>query len=476
MPLRAALVTVVSALVVAVAPAVSHADPQGAGGASTAQHAAARHATAQHAPAPVKRVTRRYGGGPVALEPGQRLVLRFHGRRGDRVRLGPVYRDHHTGEPYYGYTSGGTVALRGPDGRRVRTDRTGFFRLPTSGWFRLTHRGSRGRVQLFKQVRLSHAAGEVTRVPHRRGYQYAVRLTVGPGLRVVSFGTWLDGAVAGGRVHIPGGQALVVSPGLPLVGSGVTRPGDPLEVGQRVLAVVAPAASGRVVTTRPTAVDAAIDGAGVVLPSGSAGAVLATLDAADVARSPQDLVSGRIVGGPTSPFDWTVLVVTPAGDVVRPAPYTSNGAPPLFRLDQQPGTYRVVAFPSRPRAGGGSLELHTVVDGGPVVVNGPVVTVPARPDGRFTLLTISEPTPDLGVDVSVEGTTVPAPWRVYAGQLDDPYCPPRGPLGCADGWGVSLTDPADSFEPIWYGGHVLTMPLEGQATGEFSVRLTSVTR
>ena len=85
---------------------------------------------------PVKRVVREYGAGSVAVAPGQRLVLRFTGERGDRVRLGSELSYH--GKPYYGSVYKEDVSLRGPRAKsKVGVD--GFFRLRATGRFTLRY-------------------------------------------------------------------------------------------------------------------------------------------------------------------------------------------------------------------------------------------------------------------------------------------------------------------------------------------------
>lgn len=432
---------------------------------------------------PVKKVVRQYGDGPVVLAPGQRLVLRFQGRRGDRVRLASQYRSQ--GKPYYASLYDQGVSLNGPH-TRARSDASGFFRLRESGWFSLRYdnparnAAAVPRVQLLKQVRLTHDGRSTTRLPLRRGMQYAVTVRAPrSGLEVVSFGTELFGVVSqGGYSYSGGGQALVVAPGLPVVGD---NPHDALTKAlaprQRVLVLVNPSQAGSVTTSVPTeAGPVSLDGPAVPLPGGGTQGVVAELEAADIAVSAQRLLNARLVGSQAK-RDWSVLVLPETGGVAKPssAAYALNGpdATSLYQLAATTGTYRVLAFPTSRTAPAGQLELDSVADGGTIAVDAPSVAVSARPDGRYTLLGITQVKEFAASYLSVSNVTVTAPWAVYAGRLTSPRCPPRGPLGCGDGNGVSVSSggAGNSFQ---YGGYVLTMPMADQTTGSFSVRLTTI--
>ena len=437
-------------------------------------------AATPRAEAATNHVTRRYGGPPVRVEKGDRLVMKFHGRAGDRVRLTvPVDKgegwliSHHPTEKEL-------TSLRTPEGRRVAIDSSSFYRLPTTGWFRFHYRsveGLRSRVQLMKQIRLHHDGTKMTHVPQRRGYQYAVRLRVGPGIRVVSFGTQVESAItarplesavsAFGRVGY-GTESIVIGPGLAMVGhhSGLALT-EPLKKGQRILALLSSDARGRVITTRPERISAVVDGPAV--PFGRDGAVMTTIDSADVATSAERLLHARVVGS----RDWNLLVVAPDRTVHQLAAPGRYADAPLLDLHELEvdGTYRVVVYPLTTRAGRGSLELDTVADGGAVTVDGPGVTVPARADGRFTLLSM-DGAPQTTRYLSVSDATLAPPWRVHAGLLE-PDCGDHAP-GCGDGERATSTDQrlatGDGFS---YGGSVLVMPLCGQTSGTLTVRIST---
>ena len=204
--------------------------------------------------AAVKKVVREYGAGSVAVAPGQRLVLRFHGKRGDRVRLGGEYR--YKGRPYYGDVYTEDVSLRGPRAKsKVGVD--GFFRLRETGRFTLRYdnptsdAGGVDRVQLFKQVNVTHDGSGTTRVPRRRGIQYVATVRAPrSGINVVSFGAFPYGLVTQGkRVGRVESESLVLAPGLPVQGADpaptLTRP---LKPGQRVMVQIDPSYKSRIST------------------------------------------------------------------------------------------------------------------------------------------------------------------------------------------------------------------------------------
>lgn len=430
---------------------------------------------------PVKKVVRQYGDGPVTLRKDQRMVLKFDGKRGDRVWLGVAYRLR-TGNPYYGTVTG--TNLRGPGGR-VRIDRTGAYRLPTSGRFRIGYRaevygGKAQHVQLFKQVRVTHDGRGATRLPERRGYQYAVRVRAPrTGLNLVSFGTQLFGVASRGKFESgSGGESLVVAPGLPALGDATYALTEELEPHEQFQVLLDPSDSGKVVTREPTDVGRrALDGPALSLPGGGTQAVIAQVDAADLAVSAQRLLHARVVGTEAK-HAWRVLVFPAGGGVVKPsAPGVSLNFPmgaPLYQLTDTTGDYRVLALPTTETAPAAQLELDSVADGGTITVDAAPVNVPARPDGRFTLLTIAKDQPQVYSSsyLSVSDVTVAGPWAVYAGSLTSAHCPPQGPLGCADGNGVVVTSGMASNQPQ-HGGYVLTMPTAGQTSGSFTVRLTT---
>lgn len=436
-------------------------------------------AATPRAGADVRLVTRSYGGPPVRVERGDRLVMRFHGRAGDRVRLAIPVGEDEGWVTSHNPTDERLTTLRTPAGRKVAIDSSSFYRLPTTGWFRFHYRSAerqRARVQLVKQVRLVHDGTRATRVPKRRGYQYAVRLRVDRGIRVVSFGTRVESAIAArplesavwafGRVGY-GTESIVLGAGLGMVdddGNALTRP---LRKGQQVLALLSTDDRARVVTTRPEHTAAVLDGPAA--PLRRDGAVTTTIDSADVAASAERLLHARVVGS----RDWTVLVVAPDGSVdpvAAPGRYGDAPRLDLHRLGDD-GTYRLVVFPRTTGAGRATLELDTVADGGAVTVDGPGVTVAARPDGRFTLLSM-DGAPRTARYLSVSDATLAPPWRVHAGLLE-PDCGDHAP-SCGEGEAATSTDQLlASGQSFSFGGSVLVMPLAGQTSGTLTVRIST---
>ena len=66
---------------------------------------------------------------------------------------------------------------------------------------------------------------------------------------------------------------------------------------------------------------------------------------------------------------------------------------------------------------------------------------------------------------------MPGRWVVYAGSLVLPDCQGDAALGCGDEVGTVVSAPA-TYNGRQRGGYVLTMPIEGQTTGSFTMRLT----
>jgi hypothetical protein len=422
---------------------------------------------------PVKKVVRQYGDGPVLLKKGQNLTLRFRGERGDQVRLARQYRDG--GRTFLDDIYGDAVSIRG---RRTtaRMDGSRFFRLRESGWFTLRFassvRATPRRVQLLKRVVVEHT-GSTIKIPERRGYAYAVRLRAPrAGIQVATFGAFLTNVHAQGDRYPYStyfGEALVLAPGLPIVGADAyAELSEPLKPGQQVMVDVAPWASGRVTVAEPRVVGrSSLDGPAIELSGGGTEAVLAEIAASDLAGSAQQLLNVR-VADPDLTHYWRVVVLPDTGGL---APST-GAADSIYQLDATAGTYRVLVFPASRKVADTTLELDSVADGGTIARDGAPVTVQARADGRFTLLGIEQPQDYLPSYLSVSDVTVPGSWAVYAGRLTVPDCTGDTSLGCGDGNGVHQSVPGNGSSPS-YGGHVLTMPLEDQSTGSFTVKVSS---
>ncbi|UUZ59775.1 hypothetical protein [Nocardioides sp. B-3] len=291
-------------------------------------------------------VRRRAGEAREGAAPGVALS----GERGDRVRLAAVYR--HDGESSFASTRYTTVTLRGQRST-FRLGADGFFRLRGTGWFTLPtdrpsyHEIGVRRVQLLKQVAVTHDRRGSTRVPVRRGIQYAITVRAPrSGIDLVSVGQWGFGVVGNDYADYIEGESLVLAPGLPVYGSNPTFPlTQPLKPGQDVTVLANPATTGRVTTTEPRdAGTTRLDGPAIQLPGGGAGAVVTEVAAADLASSAQRLLNVRFVGA-TADHYRTTLVLPPGGGVAELAApaYTAGGSwpAPLYRLVQTEGTYRV---------------------------------------------------------------------------------------------------------------------------------------
>lgn len=429
---------------------------------------------------PVKKVVREYGAGSVAVAPGQRLVLRFTGERGDRVRLGSELS--YRGKDYYGGVYDEDVSLRGPRATsKVGVD--GFFRLRETGRFTLRYdnptnaAGGVDRVHLFKQVNVTHDGSGTTRVPRRRGIQYVATVRAPrSGINVVSFGAFPYGLVTQGKyVGRVESESLVLAPGLPVQGADPTPTlTNPLKPGQRVMVQIDPSRRSRISTSVPSEAGAAtLDGRAVKLPGDGSRAVVADLAAADLDASAQRLLNVRVAGEKAGDH-WSVLVLPPSGGVAglsAPGAYAYPGEP-LYQLTETTGTYRILVFATSRKADAGEFELDSVVDGGTIAVDGGDVSVAARADGRYTLLGITQPEAFSRSWLSVGAVTVPGRWAVYAGRLVIPDCSRDESLGCGDETGISVSTPATQNGPQ-RGEYVLTMPVEDQTTGSFTVRLTS---
>jgi hypothetical protein len=425
---------------------------------------------------PVKKVVRQYGDGPVLLKKGQDLKLRFRGERGDQVQLAKQYRDG--GRTYVDAVYEDLVSIRGS--RTIaRVDGSRFFRLRESGWFTLRFaasvRDTPRRVQLLKRVVLQHT-GKSLKVPERRGYAYAVQLqTPRSGIRLATFGTRISNVHAQGDRYPYSsyfGQSLVIAPGLPLLGADeYSELSAPLKPGQKVLVDLAAWRPGRVAVAEPRDVGrTSIDGPAIELSGSGTEAVLTEIAASDLARSAHQLLDVRVTD-PDLTYYWRVLVLPEAGGLADEAA-TSPRAAPLYQLDASAGTYRVLVFPTSRKVSDTTLELDSVADGGTIARDGAPVTVPARADGRYTLLGITQPQAYMPSYLSISDVTVPGSWTVYAGWLTRVDCTRETSLGCGDGNGVGQSVPGNGSMPL-YGGYVLTMPLEGQTTGSFTVKLSS---
>lgn len=468
MLLRPSLAATTLALLAATAPAATASETRGQEATAAAQRAAAD----------TVRVSRSYGGPPVRVDGGGRVVLTFEGRAGDLVRLTlpvpggggrPLLQDP---------TEKSLTSLRSASGRTVASNALGYYRLPSTGRFRFDYRhrvfdATTTRVQLVKQVRIPHDGTTATRVPKRRGFQYAVRLPVSRDLRVVSFGTPIESVLTAGSVGRVGygSESITLGAGVSLGDDGGFPLTEPLAKGQRVWALLPAKAAGRVVTTRPTTVAGDVDGPAA--PIRRDGAVTATLSAADLAGSPGGLLHVRVTGS-DDPSDWTVVVVRPDGTLNPVAAPGRDGVVPKRDIHQltAPGSYRVLAYPRSPGLGRASIELDSVADGGTVAIDGPGVVVPARPDGRFTLLTMTGAV-DTTRYLSVSSATVVGPWQVHAGLLE-PDCVDLLRPSCGEAVSAVATDQHPvSDDALHVGTAVVVMPLAGQTSGTLTVRVAT---
>jgi hypothetical protein len=168
------------------------------------------------------------------------------------------------------------------------------------------------------------------------------------------------------------------------------------------------------------------------------------------------------------PFDSFPIVFSPGHRLVPPfgLPF---GPRVVHRLPAN-GTYQVVQMAPSADVSAEPVEVDSLVDAGRIQVDGPTLTVDSRPDGRWTIASIPEPSQ--AVYLTVDNITVSGPWLAYAGIL--PFsCPEFAPLGCGPGnVYVSLTSEHDSLVwPLLVGGHLVVDP--GPGGGSLDVGLTT---
>jgi hypothetical protein len=412
---------------------------------------------------PIKQVTREYGDGPVTVPKKTNLSLRFHGKRGDRVTLG-VITDNDT---YVADRGDLDLVLVGPDGR-VKQGRDGYWRLRDKGRHTFEFHPARRalRVQLLLQKRVVHDVDRVQRLRERRGYQYVVRLTVPKsGLRVTTFDAGVHRLFTRrhglSRFFVTTDAAFLLRPGAGVDASWGTIT-KPLEAGDRVWAYVDAGAPARVDTTVPTALPVAIDGADTPLPAGTPTAV--SFDGAQgqlvrIHRSADTPGWAAVLLGPSdSRVPWTAMTVAD--------PQGGRRSAGLYLLPA-PGRYQLVMLPGM---AADTLAIDSLVQAPAIDVDGPAGTLPVPSDGRWVVAPIARPVP---ADVVASAVTIVGRWEVFAGELPYPRCPARGPLGCGDFRTTFVNQDDLTNGPIWYGGHVVFAPLEGQTAGSVDVRLVT---
>lgn len=401
---------------------------------------------------PVKRVKRAYGGPPVSVVRDQVLLLRFKGKRGDRVRLNPLYR--RGARAHYGSTEKHEVQIVGPKGR-VRRDSAGFYRLSATGRhtlrFESTEHGARGRFLLVKGVIRDHSPGSVTPLPLRRGFQYLVTLRAPrTGLDIVTFGSEVSGVISRGRYRASYTRTLTIGAGVAVSGGTRFELTEPLRAGEKVTVVIDASSAGYVETHRPEEAALRIDGPAAPLPSQGRTALRVPIEA-----NPGSILRTRLNGRHDA---WSIVVRRPNGRFLPPLGVNTS----LFEFPE-PGTYELLAVPRKSGMGDtDSLELDSLLDVGPITVGGPAIAVAAPVDGRWAIGEV------YGANSALLEGSAPKGWSVYAGRLEEARCGRDAPLACGEGWGVYLGSTPARFDA---GGHVLVMPATGDVTGVAHVQL-----
>lgn len=427
-----------------VAASMGLASPPGAQGVSDAS-------SAERRPTSIKTVVREYGDGPVRVERGQLLKLRFEGRKGDRVGLAATRARGRMFEELRGRLR---LAGRKPEGS--------FFTLPRSGRFTFSYRASlrvsRDLVQLVRQQRVEADPSRRLRLPARRGTMYVVGVRAPKsGLTVASFGDTairdLDSSLEASRLQ--GVSRIVLGDGLARSAAGSSI--DQVRPGERVWVPLAPSGAADVRVGPITKLATSVDGAPVQLSDSALG-----YDVSFEASAGQEL-HAWVAASPMVHADLTsgMSLWTPGA-----APYQHNQFG-LFEVATG-GTQHAIFLPE----GAGrdtEFSVDSLVEGPPIQV-GPVSTYAPSPDGRWTVATIT------GGDYELLWLTNPtAPdWQVVVGDPFSglaPECSEPSGNSCGEQYykagGNGITDVRIAE------GNRLVLATPPGATGTVNVRLTT---
>jgi hypothetical protein len=292
-------------------------------------------------PVTLLEVTREYGDGPVAVSAStDKVRIRFHARKGDRVKLFGAHRC--------------PLVLRGPTGVDVPGDRSGFWRvrelgLQTMHFQRCERATDRDlSLQLTKlEVRPVTVNGAPTRLPGHVGYIRGVRVTVPASGRLQVMTpreSFTSLVVAGRRYRLAdwpeyydatyGKRYLFLEPEHQIETADFRTPitaaakATPLQMpvlhaGERVLALTAdppgaePVRGVRVWASTAKAVPVVVDGDPVVLAAGEIPYRELQLDYWGIAGTWLHLEMAGSLGGVAPTGAWYVPVTGPARVLVR---------------------------------------------------------------------------------------------------------------------------------------------------------------
>lgn len=407
----------------------THAEPATAAAAQAQPQAVA-------APRSVKRVRTSYGAEPVRRDRGRQTVLiTFHGKRGDVVRLDTGVSSRLAGSK--------TQLLRGE--KAVPSDWRFFWKLPRSGRFTFRFVPSRKDVgtrwlQLVKVRALRIGYDETVSLPaSKRGFVNAVRFSIADGeralLRTQGY-AWKTVLNPNGDTDRVAGSLMQFEPGQP-VGStyGLGAGKRPLGAGN-VLVLV----GGKSVSlSRSVLTPLALDGAPVEL------------------RGDGEL------------REYAFAVNLPAGtafhanahgtskgrqSLTDPHGYGSSVAPDtdIFWTDEE-GEHRFSVILKKGATT--RLTLDSVLDVGQVGVGSPVTFTTAEP-GQYVVAEVTRDRAMASITASHATVTradgTPSTWRVVAGPKAQPVCGfgPGTPLGCGD-YSTGVIDQDTSTDDSWAG-------------------------
>jgi hypothetical protein len=403
-----------------------------------------------------KIVVRKYGAGPVRQDDAdQRLVIRFRGKKGDRVmvtRAGP-------GDavlPLHDIS-----ALTGPRGK-VRREGRPWWKLRHDGWYSFQvspYGGTRIAAQLtrLRFVDIERDAAART-LPVRQGYVWAA------GFQVPKRGL-LSGTVLGkgGQVLVRPDKAqpffesrytLVLGDGMPATtGSPYGYPRSRAQHAGAVMRLLT--AGGIASAVTPARVVGTLDGAPVPVDAASAHAVEVTVDGTDGQwfRASSPMVDGGA---------HVTVLQGPDGHYVDPTPLRN-----LWQLTAT-GQSRLLVFPNQGTEST-PVTLSSLAVGPTLVPDAPAVKITADAAGRGTMLRV-ESTQFYKV-IATSNVTLSGDWRAYLLVAHVPAYD-RGCNGCGEGdlVGASAANPVSQqgngtwvYLPATNGSG--TIDLQARSTG-----------
>lgn len=394
----------------------------------------------------------------------QRLVLVFHGTRGDRVDL--------LDESWFPYDLCARITLS-RDGRRVSRNALAHFRLPRTGSyvFRYTpcRTAPRRHSLRLTLVDMVSPATEVQRLPRRRGVLYAAPIRVpSAGMLAVAdpAGRGFSALATRGEVEGFNGPvaSLVLRPGhAPLTADTF----DPSRyrvarttAGQRV--ALLHRGGGAVVAGDPAQHPTTYDGPAVA-PAGPLPQALTFEGHPGAWLRAQD-------GSDTDDAAYASVLLGPDGTPRRPAPLHTlpfRGPTGLWRLTTA-GSWTLLFFPepTPPSSTAGALRAAGVTVLPPIRTDDVPTTFVAPAPGRAVIAPA-----ETGGFLRLTAAYPGGPLAAYAGAAETPVCAANGPLGCGDGAyaTVSVDHPVDT-SPFFGWVYV---PFTIRETGPIDLQVTS---